>query len=57
MFRKKGSHKCTLTLVLLADLGTRDALAGLEACFGAAFLQVFKSLAGFGEVLRWEGVR
>ena len=46
-----GSHHGTLTLILLADLRTADALPGFEARFRAALLQVLEPLAGFGEIL------
>jgi hypothetical protein len=46
-----GSHHGTLTLVLLAYFGARDALPCFQARFRAAFLEIFEPLAGFGEVL------
>jgi hypothetical protein len=47
------SHHGTLTLVLLADFGARDALPCLQARFRAVLLQVLEAFAGFGEVLCW----
>jgi len=46
------SHNGTLPLILLPDFGTRYAFPGFKTRFATAFLEIFKTLAGFGEVLR-----